>query len=511
MAAVASPVTGARVATARTSSALRAVRDGARAEAAARRTQPALAEPRRGRRPQLIVVPRRRRTARARRGGIHRRVPPDAGRRRVPDPAGPEPAGARPRRTATRPRAGPHPRAAARQRRPAVAGPHRGPGPVAGARPQPSRVSSSRSPPRSWRSSASRPVARSTTSGPGRPTPSGTTRRPSTSWRDRHHDDRTGSRPRGTSDEVDRTPTPPEAADGIARASTRPAHGPARRARHRRRAGAPVASDAAARSSRSGCSATFGRSSGPGAENPASSGPPPRRARRQAAHPSGRAGPVHPAGFAVAGRPAPPPAAVVFVAHGARDRPARRRGRPAPDPGSAVYASAGQQQRVRNEILTADRGIIFDRNGEELAISVPATTFYANPAADQGRTGYGGRPRPDAAAQRDRAGQPGGRPRQAARVRLRRPSARRRSRPRCEGPQAPGHRLVRRTEAGRPRRRHRPRRARPHRHRRQRHLRAREAVRPAAQRHAGPLRAGGRPARLLDPGRQARARGRHPG
>lgn len=70
MAAVASPVTGARVATARTSSALRAVRDGARAEAAARRTQPALAEPRRGRRPQLIVVPRRRRTARAAAAGF---------------------------------------------------------------------------------------------------------------------------------------------------------------------------------------------------------------------------------------------------------------------------------------------------------------------------------------------------------------------------------------------------------------------------------------------------------
>lgn len=44
-----------------------------------------------------------------------------------------------------------------------------------------------------------------------------------------------------------------------------------------------------------------------------------------------------------------------------------------------VYAAAGQEQRMRDEILTADRGIIFDRDGEELAISVPATTFYANP------------------------------------------------------------------------------------------------------------------------------------
>jgi cell division protein FtsI (penicillin-binding protein 3) len=43
------------------------------------------------------------------------------------------------------------------------------------------------------------------------------------------------------------------------------------------------------------------------------------------------------------------------------------------------FVDFGQEQRMKNEILTADRGIIFDRNGEELAISVPATTFYANP------------------------------------------------------------------------------------------------------------------------------------
>jgi len=47
---------------------------------------------------------------------------------------------------------------------------------------------------------------------------------------------------------------------------------------------------------------------------------------------------------------------------------------------SATYAVAGEEQRMRDEILTADRGIIFDRNGEELAISVPATTFWANPS-----------------------------------------------------------------------------------------------------------------------------------
>ncbi len=47
---------------------------------------------------------------------------------------------------------------------------------------------------------------------------------------------------------------------------------------------------------------------------------------------------------------------------------------------ASAYVSYGEQQRTRNEVLTADRGIIFDRNGEELSISVPATTFYANPS-----------------------------------------------------------------------------------------------------------------------------------
>ncbi len=43
------------------------------------------------------------------------------------------------------------------------------------------------------------------------------------------------------------------------------------------------------------------------------------------------------------------------------------------------FVDFGLQQRTKDEVITADRGIIFDRNGEELAISVPATTFYANP------------------------------------------------------------------------------------------------------------------------------------
>ncbi|MEZ5256084.1 MAG: hypothetical protein R2705_04115 [Ilumatobacteraceae bacterium] len=46
---------------------------------------------------------------------------------------------------------------------------------------------------------------------------------------------------------------------------------------------------------------------------------------------------------------------------------------------SDQFVALGELQRTRNEVLIADRGAIFDRNGEELAISIPATTFWANP------------------------------------------------------------------------------------------------------------------------------------
>ncbi len=45
----------------------------------------------------------------------------------------------------------------------------------------------------------------------------------------------------------------------------------------------------------------------------------------------------------------------------------------------ADYVTFGEQQRTRDAIITADRGVVFDRDGQELAISVPATTLYANP------------------------------------------------------------------------------------------------------------------------------------
>lgn len=40
---------------------------------------------------------------------------------------------------------------------------------------------------------------------------------------------------------------------------------------------------------------------------------------------------------------------------------------------------AGREQRTSETILRATRGVIFDRNGDELALSVPATTIVANP------------------------------------------------------------------------------------------------------------------------------------
>jgi len=43
------------------------------------------------------------------------------------------------------------------------------------------------------------------------------------------------------------------------------------------------------------------------------------------------------------------------------------------------FQRIGEEQRRVTQILPADRGIIFDRNGYELALSVPATTFWADP------------------------------------------------------------------------------------------------------------------------------------
>ena len=46
---------------------------------------------------------------------------------------------------------------------------------------------------------------------------------------------------------------------------------------------------------------------------------------------------------------------------------------------AAGFRAAGEAQRVRTTTLPADRGAIFDRNGYELAISIPQTTVWADP------------------------------------------------------------------------------------------------------------------------------------
>lgn len=43
------------------------------------------------------------------------------------------------------------------------------------------------------------------------------------------------------------------------------------------------------------------------------------------------------------------------------------------------YAALGESQRVRLVQLPAERGSIFDRNGQDLALSMPQTTIWANP------------------------------------------------------------------------------------------------------------------------------------
>ena len=44
------------------------------------------------------------------------------------------------------------------------------------------------------------------------------------------------------------------------------------------------------------------------------------------------------------------------------------------------YVSVGEEQRVRSELLPADRGSIVDRNGEDLALSLSQPTLWADPS-----------------------------------------------------------------------------------------------------------------------------------
>ena len=48
-------------------------------------------------------------------------------------------------------------------------------------------------------------------------------------------------------------------------------------------------------------------------------------------------------------------------------------------PASKSYAVMGEDQLVHDVVLPADRGSMFDRNGNDLAMSIPQTTIYADP------------------------------------------------------------------------------------------------------------------------------------
>src|SRR5439155_3827025 len=43
------------------------------------------------------------------------------------------------------------------------------------------------------------------------------------------------------------------------------------------------------------------------------------------------------------------------------------------------YAAVGQSQRLRSIVLPAERGAMFDRNGQELALTLSQQTVWANP------------------------------------------------------------------------------------------------------------------------------------
>lgn len=56
--------------------------------------------------------------------------------------------------------------------------------------------------------------------------------------------------------------------------------------------------------------------------------------------------------------------------------------------GARHYEALGLRQRIRTVTLPAERGSIFDRNGHELAMSVPGNTVYADPRVVTDPGGY---------------------------------------------------------------------------------------------------------------------------
>ena len=89
--------------------------------------------------------------------------------------------------------------------------------------------------------------------------------------------------------------------------------------------------------------------------------------------------------------------------------------------------NAATEQWTRDRVLPAQRGAIFDRNGDELALSVPASTVAVNPAPGRGSGRHGGHLRPDPRAVRRTARRArGGDGGPGQRIPVRRPPDRRR-------------------------------------------------------------------------------------
>ena len=118
------------------------------------------------------------------------------------------------------------------------------------------------------------------------------------------------------------------------------------------------------------------------------SGPRHRRLRRPArprVAPTPKAKPAQHAAARFAAQASRHPAR----AHGARARRHRRAARSTSRRSRATTTKRSpRQQRVRSVSLAAERGSIFDRNGNDLALSVPQHTIYADPRLVKNPSGY---------------------------------------------------------------------------------------------------------------------------
>ncbi len=170
------------------------------------------------------------------------------------------------------------------------------------------------------------------------------------------------------------------------------------------------------------------------------------------------------------------------------------------------YEAMAEAQRVRTVSLAAERGSIFDRNGHDLALSVPQHTIYADPRLVRDPARYASKLAPivdvDRSDLRDRLAAAG------HRVRLRRPQGGRQGRAAGGEARAARRRFGAGVEALLPRRPARRTGHRLRRHRRRRPQRARGRVRQDAEGQAGQGRDRGGPERPGDPRDPAHRRAR---